>query len=235
MTATSAEALPAAREMTDAPRRWGAPLMGRRAADRAGVPGDLSAADAGVRRAEQFQSGRRRIRQLQAVGQAFPQGARQRERPPRLLQCAGRLRRRHHPGGRDRSRLFVDRRAHQHAVQGLHRRRQHGPAVRAAAGRRRRLGHPGFAQDRPAQHRAQVDQHRLPLRLLLDVGADHRLRHLLRALCLHVHRLGAQEHGPQPRGGRGGVGRVGLHDALHRHLPADRAGHPGGRRCCPSW
>ena len=37
-----------------------------------------------------------------------------------------------------------------------------------------------------------------------------------------------QEHGPEPRGGRGGLGRLGLHDDLHRHLPADRAGHPGG-------
>ena len=32
------------------------------------------------------------------------------------------------------------------------------PLVRAAAGRRRRLGHPGLAQDRPAQHRAEMDR-----------------------------------------------------------------------------
>ena len=34
----------------------------------------------------------------------------------------------------------------------------------------------------------QVARHRLPLQLLLDVGPDRRLRHLLRALRLHVHR-----------------------------------------------
>ena len=34
-------------------------------------------------------------------------------------------------------------------------------------------------------------EHRFPLQLLFDGGPDRRLRHLLRALRLHVHRLGA--------------------------------------------
>ena len=50
--------------------------------------------------------------------------------------------------GRDRAGVFLDRGAHQHAVQGLHRRGQHPAAVRAAAGRGRGLDHPGFAEDR---------------------------------------------------------------------------------------
>ena len=48
-------------------------------------------------------------------------------------------------------------------------------------------------------------------------GPHRRVRHLLRALRLHVHRLGAAQHGSEPRGGLGSVGR-------HRPSP----------RCSPS-
>jgi len=56
-----------------------------------------------------------------------------------FFNALGRLRRRHDPGGGDRPCLLLDRRAHQHAGQGLHASAT-DPAVRAAAGRGRRLG-----------------------------------------------------------------------------------------------
>ena len=43
--------------------------------------------------------------------------------------------------------------------------------------------------------------HRLALQRLFDGRADRHLRHLLRALCLHVHRLGTAQHGSRARGG----------------------------------
>ena len=67
--------------------------------------------------------------------------------------------------------LLLDRGAHQHAVQGLHRGGKHAAAVRAAAGRRRRLGDPRLARSRAAEHAARRHRHRLALQRLFD-GRD---------------------------------------------------------------
>ena len=119
-----------------------------RAARRARVSRALSGGDAAARRAHQHQSGGGRVRRVRSVAREFPDGPRQSECPPRIHQHADRLRGRHAAGGDDRSHLFVDRRAHQYAVQALHRRREPAAVVRAAAGRRGRLVDPRLAEVR---------------------------------------------------------------------------------------
>ena len=53
------------------------------------------------------------------------------------------------------------------------------------------LEHPRLAQDRADQHDVQMDRARLARRFLFAVGPDFRVRHLLCALRLHVHCVGA--------------------------------------------
>ena len=180
-----------------------------RAAGRPHLPGDLSGRDAAARRADQHQSGGGRVRRLRPLADQFHHRPRQSERPPRARQFADRLRRRHAARRGDRADLLLGGGAHQHAVQALHRGGEHDPAVRAAAGRGRRVVDPRLAENRPAQHPDQVGRDRLPLRRLHDGRADRDLRHLLRALRLHVHRVRAAQHGPRA----GGSGRDFRRDA----------------------
>ena len=64
----------------------------------------------------------------------------------------------------------------------------------------------------------------LARRLLFDERADLRVRRLLRALCLHVHRLRAAQHGPEPGGSRRGRRRQRVRHAVLGDVPADHAG-----------
>ena len=90
-------------------------------------------------------------------------------------------------------------------VQGLHRGRQHAAAVRAAAGRSRRLVDPRLAEDADCSTRCWpaigIDWR---FNVYSMGGHDRDLRHLLRALRLHVHGVGAAQHGPVAGGGRRG-------------------------------
>ena len=177
----------------------------------------------------------------------FHHRPRQSERPSGARQLADRLRRRHGARGDHRADVLLGGGAHRHAVQALHRGGEHDPAVRAAAGRGGRLVDPRLAEDRAAQHHHEMGGHRLALRRLLDGRADRHLRHLLCALRLHVHRLGAAQHGPGAGGGGRSLRRERGAHPVHRDVPADRAGdhlrhaavlhrdarhlrHPGGAR-----
>ena len=143
----------------------------------------------------------------------------------RAAQFADRLRRRHRAGRRDRARLLLDRRPHQHALQGLHRRGEH--RCRCSC---RRWSPPSPGRSSPPRSPGllntllAVDRHRLALQRLFDVGDDRDLRRLLRALCLHVHGLGAAQHGPGAGRGRRDLRRNRALDAADGHVPADRAG-----------
>ena len=64
----------------------------------------------------------------------------------------------------------------------------------------------------------------LHVELLFAVGAGVRVRHLLRALRLHVHLFGAAQHGSEPGGGRRNFRRQRVRDAVLGDLPADHAG-----------
>ena len=55
-------------------------------------------------------------------------------------------------------------------------------------------------------------------------GLIVRVRHLLCALCLHVHRLGAAQHGSEPGRGRGNLRRQRVRDVVLGDVPADHAG-----------
>ena len=188
------------------------------------LSGHLSRPDAAVGRAHRHQSGGRWLQPQPSLGYQFPHRAGEPECRRGVAQHADRLRRRHPDRGRDRAAVFLDRGAHQYAVQGLYRRRQHPAAVRAAAGRGCGVGHSGFAQDRPDQHHVQMDGARLARRFLFAVGTGVRVRHLLRALRLHVHLVGAAQHGSEPGGGRRNLRRQRVRDIVLGDVPADHAG-----------
>ena len=64
-----------------------------------------------------------------------------------------------------------------------------------------------------------------PHRPVFDDRPDPGIRNLLRAVCVHVHRLGAAQHGPEPRRSlRGGGGKRVL-DVVQRDLPPYCPGH----------
>ena len=111
-------------------------------------PRHLSDAAAVGRRADRHQSGGRRHQPVAPVGGELPHRARQSECRRSAVQYTVGLRRRNPDRRLHRACLLLDRRAHQHAVQGIYCCCQHPAAVRTAAGRRRRLGDPGLAQDR---------------------------------------------------------------------------------------
>ena len=180
--------------------------------------------DAAAGRAYRHQSGGRRHLAPSSLGHELPYRAGEPECRGGARQHADRLWRRHADRGRDRLAVFLDRRSHQYAVQGLYRGRQHSAVIRAAAGRGRRMGDPGFAEDRPDQHHVQMGGAGLARRFLFDVGPGVRVRHLLRALRLHVHRFGAAQHGSEPGRGRRDFRRQRIRDPVHGDVSADHAG-----------
>ena len=72
----------------------------------------------------------------------------------------------------------------------------------------------GSPKTGPDQHHVQMGRTRLARRFLFAVGPGVRVRHLLRALCLHVHLVGAAQHGSEPGGGRGNIRRQRVRDAV---------------------
>ena len=163
-------------------------------------------------------------------------------------QLADRLRRRHGARGRHRADVLLGGGAHRHAVQALHRGGEHDPAVRAAAGRRCRVVDPRLAEDRPAQH------HLLP-----GVGIDWRFNvYSMSGLIVifgiyyapYVYMFTAsalRNMDPALEEAAEVSGASAAAHAVHRHVPADRAGdhlrhaavvhrdarhlrHPGGAR-----
>ena len=150
-------------------------------------------------RADQHQSGGGRVRRIRPVARQLHHRPGQPERAPRARQLADRLRRRHRVWrssiGLTFSWIVVRTNT---PCKGFIAGRQHDPAVRAAAGRRASPGRSSARRKhRPAQHRARkwagIDWR---FDVYSMAGLIVRLRHLLRALRLHVHRLGAAQHGP---------------------------------------
>src|SRR6516225_11534139 len=111
-------------------------VMVGRAPRAAGISRPLPRRHAASRRAHQHQSGGGWVRRVRSLARQLHHRSRQSQRPRRAGQFADRLYRRHGARGRDRACFFLDRRAHQHAMERLRRRRKLDPAVRAAAGRR---------------------------------------------------------------------------------------------------
>src|SRR5450830_347104 len=222
--AGNAAARRAARDACRSPPRRSGRGLGFVAARDPDVPGRLPASHPAARRAHRHQSGGRGLQPGPPLDHQLPHRAEQSVCRRGAVQHAGRLRRRNFDRGGDRTDVFLDRGAHQHAVQALHRGGEHPTAVRAAAGRRRRLDHPRLAQDRPDQHHVQVAASRFARRFLFAAGLGLRVRHLLRALRLHVHRLGLAQHGPEPGRGRRNFRRQRLRHAVFGDVPADHAG-----------
>jgi hypothetical protein len=69
-----------------------------------------------------------------------------------------------------------------------------------------------------------MDEPRLAGGFLFPDRPRHRVRHLLRALRLHVHSLGAAQHGPEPGRSRRDFRRQRNIDAVFGDVPADHAG-----------
>ena len=198
-------------------RRCRLAVVGR-APRRADVSRPLPRRNAAPGRAHQHQPGGGRFRRVRPLARQLRQRARQRQCPPCAGKLADCLHRRNCARGRDRAGFFLDRRAHEHAVQGLSRRGKPGAVVRAAAGRGRGLVDSGLSEIRPAQYHDEMERPRLADRSLLHGRTDRGVRHVLRAVRLHVHRLGAAQHGPEPGGGGGGRGRRSGAHAVYRHV-----------------
>ena len=148
------------------------------------------------------------------------------ERPPGAGQLADRLRRRHGAGRRHRADVLLGGGAHQHAVQALHRGRQHAAAVRAAAGRRGRLVDPRLAAHRACSTRCSA-----------ACGIDWRFNvySMGGLICIfgiyyapYVYMFTAsalRNMDPALEEAAEVTGATRAAHAVHRDLPADRAGH----------